>query len=86
MMGRSEVETLLRRLEEQGVRLVLEGDALRVSAPKGVLDEPLRAQLSANKPLLISLLGERIPGALKRTPRDGRLPMSAAQQRQNRRR
>jgi len=81
MMGRSEVEALLRRLEEQGVRLVLEGDALRVSAPKGVLDEPLRAQLSANKPLLISLLGERIPGALKRTPRDGRLPMSAAQQR-----
>ena len=65
MMGRSEVEALLRRLEEQGVRLVLEGDALRVSAPKGVLDEPLRAQLSANKPLLISLLGERIPGALK---------------------
>jgi amino acid adenylation domain-containing protein len=80
-MGTDEAQALLRRLEERGVRLLLEGDALRVSAPKGVLDERLRAELTANKPALIALLRNRTPGALARAPREGRLPVSAAQQR-----
>jgi amino acid adenylation domain-containing protein len=80
LTGTGEADALLRRLEERGVKLLLEGEALRVSAPKGVLDERLRAELTANKPALIALLS-RSPVALKRTPRDGRLPVSAAQQR-----
>ena len=80
-MGRAEAEALYERMEARGVRLVLEGDALRVSAPKGLLDERLRAELTANKPQLLELLRARAPLVPHRTPRDGRLPVSAAQQR-----
>jgi hypothetical protein len=79
--GGGEAEALLRRLDERGVRLLLEGEALRVSAPKGVLNEALRAELTANKPALIALLQERASAILPRAPREGRLPVSAAQQR-----
>jgi len=80
-MGRAKAEALLRRLEERGVRLQLEGDALRVSAPKGVLDDRLRAELTASKPELIVMLRDRVPVALARASREGPLPVSAAQQR-----
>ncbi len=81
MSDRSDIDALLRRLEERGVRLLLEGDALRVSAPKGVLDEALRAELTSSKPDLIAALKDRASGVLKRVTREGRLPVSAAQQR-----
>ncbi len=80
-MARVETEALLRRLEERGVRLLLEGDALRVSAPKGVLDDRLRAELTSNKTALIALLNDRMSDTIQRAPREGRLPVSAAQQR-----
>jgi amino acid adenylation domain-containing protein len=81
LTGTVEAEALLRRLEERGVKLLLEGEALRVSAPKGVLDDRLRAELTANKPALIAVLSSKAPGGLKRASREGRLPVSAAQQR-----
>ncbi|RYG34320.1 MAG: hypothetical protein EON93_08260, partial [Burkholderiales bacterium] len=80
-MSTEAAEALLGRLEERGVKLQLEGEALRVSAPKGVLDDRLRAELTANKPALIALLRAMMPSAVSRVSREGVLPVSAAQQR-----
>jgi amino acid adenylation domain-containing protein/non-ribosomal peptide synthase protein (TIGR01720 family) len=77
---------LVTGLRQRGVRLWLEQDQLRCSAPKGVLTEELRASLSARKAELIDFLREAraasptasiIPSA----PRPPRLPLSFAQQR-----
>ena len=60
-------------------------DRLRVNAPKGVLDDPLRALISSRKDELIALLksgngtGARDP--IPRLPRGGPLPVSSVQQR-----
>ncbi|MDH3276103.1 MAG: condensation domain-containing protein, partial [Gammaproteobacteria bacterium] len=51
------VDELLTKLRSVDVNLVLEGDELRVSAPKGALDAELRDQLSNNKAAIIKALG-----------------------------
>ncbi|WP_141588803.1 non-ribosomal peptide synthetase [Myxococcus sp. AB056] len=77
---------LVTELRQQGVRLWLEQEQLRCSAPKGVLTEELRASLRAHKSELIDFLREAhaatpthaiIPSA----PRPPRIPLSFAQQR-----
>ncbi|HLO95145.1 MAG TPA: condensation domain-containing protein, partial [Burkholderiaceae bacterium] len=50
------MENLLQRLRQRGVQLQAEGAQLRVSAPKGALDEELRAALSAGKSEILRLL------------------------------
>ncbi|MCP4661120.1 MAG: amino acid adenylation domain-containing protein, partial [bacterium] len=47
---------LLARLDRLGVRLRVEGDRLRFSAPAGALDEDLRAELSRRKEELLTVL------------------------------
>jgi amino acid adenylation domain-containing protein len=63
----------LRRLD---VRLHVEGDRLRLSAPKGVLGDELRAQLSARKAEILTWLREHSEAGAS-----GREAMSFAQQR-----
>src|SRR5665213_1363528 len=83
---RSIVE-LLSHLCSKNVALSLDGDALKCSAPQGVLTKELREELGARKPEIIAFLrtsraalrgGE--PG-ITRIDRSGPLPLSFAQQR-----
>lgn len=50
------MEALLLRLRQRGVQLQAEGAQLRISAPKGALDDDLRAALSAGKSEILRLL------------------------------
>ncbi|SEM69546.1 non-ribosomal peptide synthase domain TIGR01720/amino acid adenylation domain-containing protein [Stigmatella aurantiaca] len=77
---------LVTGLRQRGVRLWLEQDQLRCSAPKGVLTEELRASLSAHKSELIDFLREAQAASpthalITRAPRPPRIPLSFAQQR-----
>lgn len=79
---------LLTSLNDLGVRLWVEGDGLRYSAPKGALTPDLVARLRAEKADLIAFLRRAqsaVPAARTTSiPRAGRerpLPLSYAQQR-----
>ncbi len=50
------MEALLLRLRQRGIQLQAEGAQLRISAPKGALDDDLRAALSAGKSEILRLL------------------------------
>ena len=80
---------LLERLRAADIRLSLDGDRLRVSAPKGAMTAALRAAVAESKQELVAALrtsadaGEG-PGprhVIRRIPRDGPLPLSSVQQR-----
>ncbi|CAM3296224.1 amino acid adenylation domain-containing protein [Corallococcus sp. ZKHCc1 1396] len=79
-----EFVTRLRQLE---VKLWLEQDQLKCSAPRGVLTGELRASIGARKAELIGLLREArastraAPSRIPKAPRTGALPLSFAQQR-----
>lgn len=55
----TEASTLLDELQRRGVELELDGEQLRVRAPRGALDAQLRARLQADKAQLVALLRER---------------------------
>lgn len=82
-----EVIDLLGRLRALGVSLTLEGDSLKCAAPPGVLTAELRAELTQNKPEILTFLrsSRKTAGAgelsLSRVDRKGALPLSYAQQR-----
>jgi amino acid adenylation domain-containing protein len=79
-------QMLLEGLRKRDIRLVLDGGKLRVNAPKGALDEALKALISRRKQELISALGEGARSAATPAPiscaqRMPPLPLSPAQQR-----
>ena len=77
------VSSLLRELEGRDIRLQLDGQKLRLNAPKGALDERLKSLIAANRDGLIAHLQATAPSQhiLPRVPRGGRLPVTFAQQR-----
>lgn len=82
------VKALLERLQQRDVRLVLEGDRLRISAPKGALDDELKRVLLAQRSDIIAYLKADGPAVDKSDPdmirpasRSGRPPLSSVQQR-----
>lgn len=68
------LETFLAELNRAGVRLWMEGEKLRVAAPKGVLTAELKGRLSANKADIMAFLQQhqaesdssRLPGSVAR--------------------
>ncbi len=72
----------LRRLQ---VHVRIEGDAVRVSAPRGVLSQELQAELARRKPEILAYMrnGGGDPGRppMTRADRNADLPLSFAQQR-----
>ncbi|MEJ2161635.1 MAG: amino acid adenylation domain-containing protein, partial [Chromatiales bacterium] len=76
---------LIARLRERGIRIAARDGELELDAPRGALDEELRAELVARKPELLRLLswsrrsGRELP--LVPVTRDSQLPLSWAQQR-----
>lgn len=80
------IEMFLAELNELGVQLWLEGDRLRYRAPEGALREELRSALGQRKPEILDFLRRLQSDAgaaqpIRPAPRDGRLPLSFAQQR-----
>jgi amino acid adenylation domain-containing protein len=80
------VQALLERWRGRDIRLTLDDSKLRVNAPKGALDEALKALISRRKQELIAALGDAEPSAAAPTviPHVHRvppLPLSPAQQR-----
>ncbi len=77
---------LLAYLRGQGVRLWVEGERLRYSAPSTGLTPELRAQIVERRAELIAFLSKAaaarpVAPPLQPVPRDGPLPLSYAQQR-----
>ncbi len=81
---------LLSRIAAAGIKLRLDGDAVRFSAPKGALTPELRDELKARKDDLRDFLRRTAAGdgdapapepPIARAPRDRDLPLSFAQQR-----
>lgn len=74
----------LATLTARDIRLSLDGDTLRVSAPKGALTEEIKAAVALRKAGLLDLLRGHTPRAaappLCRVARTPSLPMSYAQQ------
>ena len=84
----SSAAELLKQLRALGVQLHLEGDVLRLNAPKGALTAELQMQLKAAKPEILSLLrtiqqnGSNAGTApMVRVERSELMPLSYAQQR-----
>jgi aspartate racemase len=77
----------LTRLQELGVKLWVEGETVRYSAPKNVLTEPLRAEMARRKEEILEALrdGQQAascaPPPLVRQPRSGEIRLSFAQER-----
>lgn len=81
-----DVESLLSDLRRKEVRLWIEGDRLRVNAPKGAITPELQATLTQAKPQIIEFLRKLSaehagPPPLVPVSRDGRIPVSFGQER-----
>ena len=80
------VGELLTQLRERDVKLWLDGERLRYSAPPGGLSDELREDLRAHKSDITAFLREAQQAArsappMQRIPRDGAMPLSFAQER-----
>ncbi|WP_256875073.1 condensation domain-containing protein [Nostoc sp. C052] len=75
------------QLKNLSINLKIDGDRLRCHAPEGALTPTLRQEIAKRKTEIISLLQEakqlKVSEQLsiQRVPRDGKLPLSFAQQR-----
>ncbi|MFL6248357.1 MAG: amino acid adenylation domain-containing protein, partial [Thermoanaerobaculia bacterium] len=77
-MTESHVAAMVARLADAGVQLWVEGENLRVRAPKGAIDAQARTALAEHKPQFIRFLNR---SALVPQERPERLPLSYAQSR-----
>ena len=75
------LQELLAYLQANQIKLWLEEERLRVSAPQGVLTEAVRAQLTHYKPDLLLLLEKQAMQHIPPAPRTGKEPLSYSQQR-----
>jgi len=78
---------LIARLRDKGIRLRAVDGKLEVDAPRGAIDDELRAEIMTHKPDLLRLLSwsrrsvQATGVALEPVSRESRLPLSWAQQR-----
>jgi len=84
----SSAAELLRQLQTLGVQMAMEGETLRLNAPKGVLTAELQAALRASKTDIVTLLKAERPSVsissitpIPRIQRMEQMPLSLAQQR-----
>ena len=76
------IEQLLARLDAQDIRIVLDGEQLRVNAPKDVLTAELRAELKQRKEEIVLHLGRALgASSIAHVPRVDPMPLSHTQQR-----
>jgi len=75
----SSIGQWLEELAARDIRFSVEGDKLRINAPKGAVTPELSAKLVARKGELLAWLQGQ--GGIPPVPRDGPLPLSFSQQR-----
>lgn len=76
------VDSLLLDLSSRGVKISVEGEQLRLRAPKGVLTPDLQELLSEHKAEILRLLsGDGVAATLERVSRDQPLQLSFMQER-----
>jgi len=75
------LQDLLAHLHANQIKLWLEDDRLRVSAPQGLLTEELRTELTRYKTDLLILLEKQAMQHIPAVPRTGKEPLSYSQQR-----
>lgn len=82
------ISQLLDQLRRRDIRVFIEGDRLRVNAPKGMIDAQLQSVIAARRAEIIAALTAGIAvgedhsgGGIRAVSRHGRLPVSSAQQR-----
>ncbi len=81
------MQALLAALRQEGVRLWLDGDALRYQAPKGAMTPQRLSDLRTCKSKLIAFMQQAEQASaqaaprIEVTPRSGRLPLSFTQER-----
>jgi amino acid adenylation domain-containing protein len=83
-----DIGQLLDQLAQRDIRLSLDGDRLRINAPRGALDDELKARIAERRDDILARLRMGEPpaqnadaDAIHRIVRTGPLPVSAAQQR-----
>jgi amino acid adenylation domain-containing protein len=76
-----DVHALFGRLADRGVSLSLDGDQLRIKAPKGAIAGPLREELVAMKPAIMDVLRSSAAGYAANSEQKTNLPLSYSQQR-----
>ena len=76
-----DVHELFGRLADRGVALSLDGDQLRINAPKGAIENSLREELIAIKPVIVEMLKSDAAAAGADIGKKTNLPLSYAQQR-----
>lgn len=84
MVEDAALAALVARLAGADVRLSVVEGKLKLNAPKGALDEALRAEIVARRDALIAYLAERTDPQdreVSRVPRTGTVPLSAIQRR-----
>ncbi len=86
--GSDDLRLFVEGLRQRDIRVLLDGERLRINAPKGALDENTRAAIADRRDELIGFLRSagNVPGSksfddIPRIPRQHPLPVSAAQQR-----
>ena len=79
--ARQAVGALLERLARRDIRLQLEGEKLKVNAPKGAIDDEVKSAIAAHRDDIVQSLREATGAAPRALPRGGPLPLSSAQQR-----
>ncbi len=81
----NDIAIFLAELQEQGIKLWVDGDRLRVNAPQGALTPALTQQLTAHKAAILATLGQHQPdraaAPIEPVSRAAPLPLSFAQQR-----
>ncbi len=75
------IQAFLFDLNQQDIKLWMEGDRLRCNAPKGTLTPELKAELAERKVEILRFLQSHSLGSIKPVPRTENLPLSFAQQR-----
>jgi len=82
----TDISTLIKTLHDRGIRIWREDGSLRYSAPKGAMDDELRASLAANKERILELIerntsGPSLPASPADAADDGTHPVAYPQER-----
>ena len=75
------IKDLFSELGKRDIKIQVEGERLKLNAPKGALSEELAHQIKTRKAEIVAFLGRSSNLAIPKASREGDLPLSFSQQR-----